>query len=62
MFIRDFLPSIEKIALEGIFEMYGIPKIDEKRKILISTFQMIPIVDTVIIFAIIFYFKKFLWK
>ena len=51
--IREFLGNIEKYALSSIFKMYGLPEIDEKRKIYINPFQYIPIVDLLVIFFLL---------
>jgi hypothetical protein len=59
-YVKDFLPPINKDALSQIFEMYGIPKINEKRKIYISPFQNIPVIDIVILLQFITTFINFL--
>lgn len=61
-FIKEFLPPIDKNTLQGIFKMYDLPKIDEKRKIEISTFQMIPIIDIIILTSAVIFINKFLFR
>ena len=45
----EFLGNIEKYALHSIFNLYGLPEINEDRDIYISPFQFIPVVDVLII-------------
>jgi hypothetical protein len=52
-FVRNFLPPIEKHALQGIFEMYGLPSINIRRQKLISSFQFVPVVDLLFLFILI---------
>ena len=59
-FVKDFIPAIDKRALKGIFQMYGLPEIDPGRKVQISPFQLIPIVDLIFLLMMSKYLFKFL--
>jgi len=57
-YTKEFLPPIERHVLKGIYEMYGLPKLDPKRKVKLSPFQLIPVVDLVLFISIIRYLFK----
>jgi len=60
---QEYLLPIEKYSLMPIFEKLNLPKIDNKREKHINSFQLIPIIDLVIIIILIkylIYFPKIL--
>jgi hypothetical protein len=60
-YVNDFLPSIDKGVLTGIFNAYGLPEINEKRYIHVSRFQNIPIIDIVMSMLLLkFMFRIFI--
>jgi hypothetical protein len=59
-FAKEFLPPVEKHALSPIFQMYGLPTINENRTITVSPFQFIPVIELSIMFVLFTFFKKFL--
>jgi hypothetical protein len=50
---QEFLLPIEKYSLQPIFQKLNLPKIDFNREKHINSFQLIPIVDIVIIIILI---------
>ena len=52
---QEYLLPIEKYSLIPIFNKLNLPQIDNKREKHINSFQLIPIVDLVIIFILIKY-------
>jgi len=56
-FERQFLKEINKEDLKSIFETYRLPKIDLKRKVRVSPFLNIPVID-IILFSLVFLFIK----
>lgn len=51
--LYEFLSNIEKYALSQIFKTYQLPKIDEYREVFINPFQLIPIVDILLIILLV---------
>lgn len=61
-YVKDYLAPIEKSALNGVFQMYDLPQINDKRKVFVSTFQLLPIVDIVILLWLSSLITKLLFK
>ena len=57
-YIKDFLKEVNSETLSGIFDQYSLPKIDLKRIKRINPFQLLPVIDFVIIAIIV----KLFWK
>ena len=54
VFVKEFFAAAEKAQIQKVFENYSLPKIDEYRDISISPFQLINIVDIVLIIIFIY--------
>jgi hypothetical protein len=52
-FVKEYLPPIGKYAFDEVFSLYGLPKIDPGRKVKVSPFQLVPIVDLIFLMALI---------
>jgi len=50
---QEFLGSVEKSGLNRVFEKFNLPKIDENRIKHINSFQLIPVIDILVILLLI---------
>jgi hypothetical protein len=56
--VKEYFVPVGKPQIQKVFENYSLPRIDEYRDILISPFQLINIVDLVIIILFIYVVKN----
>ena len=50
---QEFLGSVEKSGLNRVFEKFNLPRIDENRKKHINSFQLIPVIDILVILLLV---------
>lgn len=60
--VREYLVPVEKAQIQKIFENYSLPRIDETRNIWISPFQLLNIVDAVIVIIFIYVAKNLIFN
>ena len=60
--VKEYLVPLGSDQLQKVFKNYSLPNISEKRKIWISIFQLVNVVDIVMIILFIYFSMNLIYK